>query len=446
MTPTLAATFYVSPTGDDAQNGENPRSAWRTLARAARQRLRAGDQLLLQGGAKFSDALVLNGNGEGGDAQNPIVVGSFGMGRALIEAPKSAVEIRSMPGIVVRDLVVRGIKTNGQMARENCGVKILNTLGGARKLAFVRVENVEASGWGDAGISIGTHNADGSKSGFEDVEIRDCVAFDNVYNGILVTGVWDVASPLYANRNVRVKNCRVFRNLGDPLYLENWSGNGLFLEDVDGALVDGCEAFENGALCNAKVGGPIGIWAAVANDVVIQNCHSHHNRTGAGLDGGGFDFDGGVTNSVMQYNLSHDNDGAGYLLYTYPGSPLRFENNVVRFCVSRDDGRKNGYGAISVGHHGNDLGVKGVQIYGNILENSPAPDGEKSPVLRIFTSAEISLENNVLRAHNVPFIEADRTQSAFFERGNVWQGEGETGFVVAEKSVGDLKKLRASTP
>ena len=443
MTPAFAATFYLSPDGNDARDGISTATAWRTLERASRQKLGAGDQILLRGGAQFSGSLRFDGAGVGGNAQNPIVLGSWGEGRAVIESEKSAVELRSLPGIIVRDLVVRGVSKRGPMKREHSGVLLLNDLDGARKLGFVRVQNVEASGFGDAGIAVLTRNADGSKSGFEDVEISDCVAHDNVFNGILVDGTWDEKATTYSHQNVSVRDCRAFRNLGDPEFLENWSGNGIFIADIDGALIESCQAWENGANCNATVGGPVGIWAASANNVTIQNCHSHHNRTGRGLDGGGFDLDGGVTNSVMQFNLSHDNDGAGFLLYAYANAPHRFANNALRFCISRNDGRKNGYGSLTVGHHGNKLGVKNLEIYGNIFENSPAPEGKKPPVIRIFTEAEIHLENNLFFARGVPFIEADKTQSSLRESENIWRGEGETGFLVGGKPVANLAAVRA---
>lgn len=53
-----------------------------------------------------------------------------------------------------------------------------------------------------------------------------------------------------------------------------------------------------------------------------------HVLAGRAAHSGGFDLDRGVTNSVMQYNCSYDNDGAGYLIYQYEGArPLG--NNVT---------------------------------------------------------------------------------------------------------------------
>jgi hypothetical protein len=83
--------------------------------------------------------------------------------------------------------------------------------------------------------------------------------------------------------------------------------------------------------------GPVGIWAYQSNGVIIQYCISYRNRTSkGGKDGGGFDFDGGITNSVIQYCLSYENEGAGYGLFQYSGaSPWR--NNTVRYCISIND-------------------------------------------------------------------------------------------------------------
>ncbi len=84
--------------------------------------------------------------------------------------------------------------------------------------------------------------------------------------------------------------------------------------------------------------GPVGIWAYEADNVIIQHCLSYENKTSPGAaDGGGFDFDGGVTNSIIQYCLSYNNQGSGYCIFQYwNASP--WYNNVFRFNISIDDG------------------------------------------------------------------------------------------------------------
>ncbi|MBM3400501.1 MAG: T9SS type A sorting domain-containing protein, partial [Bacteroidetes bacterium] len=54
----------------------------------------------------------------------------------------------------------------------------------------------------------------------------------------------------------------------------------------------------------------------------------------------GFDLYGGVTNSIIQYCYSHDNDGAGYLLGNFAGA-RPWGNNTVRYCISVNDAKTN---------------------------------------------------------------------------------------------------------
>ncbi len=84
----------------------------------------------------------------------------------------------------------------------------------------------------------------------------------------------------------------------------------------------------------------MGIMAMESNDVIIQSNEVYNTRT-AGSDGGGIDFDGGVTNSIAQYNYTHDNAGSGINLAQYYPVRVAFSNNTVRFNISQDDGRNS---------------------------------------------------------------------------------------------------------
>ncbi|MFM7187593.1 MAG: hypothetical protein ACKO14_07215, partial [Armatimonadota bacterium] len=61
--------------------------------------------------------------------------------------------------------------------------------------------------------------------------------------------------------------------------------------------------------------------------------------------GGGFDFDGGVVDSIMESNISYNNDGSGYLMCQYPGAG-DWRNNTLRNNISFMDGRKNNHAGI----------------------------------------------------------------------------------------------------
>src|SRR6185436_13456058 len=73
-------------------------------------------------------------------------------------------------------------------------------------------------------------------------------------------------------------------------------------------------------------------------------------------------------NSLMQYNYSHDNDGAGMLLGQFDYSRPWF-NNIIRYNISENDGRTNG-GGIEL-FKGPGTTMTGAKIYQNTVYVSP---------------------------------------------------------------------------
>ncbi|MBA3687015.1 MAG: right-handed parallel beta-helix repeat-containing protein, partial [Planctomycetes bacterium] len=274
---------------------------------------------------------------------------------------------------------------------------------------------------GGAGILVAGNPADGSKSGFTDVEISGCECHDNAYYGILITGAWDTKATTYANADVRILDCRVHDNPGDPLYHENHSGSGLLVEDCDGGLVDRCVAWENGAQCDGAPGGPCGIWTAVANNVVIQRCEAFRNRTGTSADGNGFDLDGGCTNCVLQYNYAHDNDGAGILVYTYQDSPHRHHGNVVRWNVCENNAvKKRQYGELYVGDGGD--GLSGVEVYHNTFITDQPAEAVVSVVGR---KIGVALRNNlIVSTGRVRAVLVEQDAPEIVIQGNAYWNDG----------------------
>ena len=209
---------------------------------------------------------------------------------------------------------------------------------------------------------------------------------------------------------------------------------------MDGGIVERCVARNNGALCPCRAGGPVGIWATNANNVTIQFCESHHNRTSAqSLDGGGFDLDGGVTNSLLQYNYSHDNDGAGYLVYQYPNAPHTFRGNTVRYNISQDDGRKHHYGGIFVGGD-----VRDCVIYNNTVFVRPAPGA--TPCALIAAGRNMRYCNNLLvTAGGVPLLEGSGGQEILL-RGNAYWSSGDAFKITWNgKAYDSLKAFQTAT-
>lgn len=379
-----ATEYYVSPSGNDSNSGTSAQAAWRTIDRINTMDLNPGDNVLFEAGNDYPGNLLLTAEDAGTPTQ-PVVIGSYGSGRAQIKAGNgSGVTVRNIGGIEIKDLIVMGddYKTN-----VGSGIKIVNELPNNQKLEYIRVQNIEASGFGrkkysapevypmpnGCGIFMGGNASDKSKSGFKNVRITNCVTYKNEYFGIYTSGYWQDDPNTYANSDVYVGYCRMYDNPGDPNYLKNHSGSGILMEDVDGGIIEYCEAYNNGYDCFNHAG-PCGIWAAVVNRVIIQYCESHHNHRSGSGDGDGFDFDGGTTNSVMQYNYSHDNDGPGYLICSYKNAPHTYNHNVVRYNLSINDCRKGPGGGICFwsGSPEEDP-IYDTHIYGNTIYSSSGP-------------------------------------------------------------------------
>jgi Right handed beta helix region len=364
----IATTYYVQPAGDDSFSGTSPGQAWKTLSRVNLASLSAGARVLLAGGAIFSGSLRF-GPDDRGTPKAPITIGSFGAGRAVLSAGKEpGISVYDTGGFVIRDLVVSGM---GRTTNRADGIAFINDLPGDAKLAFIRVQNVEVSGFGETGIAV--RGARG-RSGYRDVRIVDSIARDNGRAGIWVDGTVP-----YANTDVQIVGVQVFNNSGMPGARAH-TGDGMILGSVDGGLIERSVAHGNGWLCDTQIGGPVGIWTVQSRRITIQHNLSYQNRTGGLRDGGGFGLDGGVTESVLQYNRSFENDGAGYGLYHYAGA-LPWGSNRIRRNWSRDDGRKNGYGAITAYSYNAPMGSV------EIIDNEIIFTGDDGPnkAIRFFT-------------------------------------------------------------
>lgn len=360
--------YYVSLFGNDSNTGSSETHPWRSIERVNVTELLPGDSVWFQANQTFVGNLSLANVRQ---ASCAITIGSYGSGRATIDAGfGTGFVAENMGGVHLVNLNFVGA---GALKNTGSGVLFSNTLPGGIKFANIRVHRVDVSGFKYSGICLTAQPTDGSWSGFRDVKITHTTSHDNGDAGISCIGAWNPEQEGYAHTDFYIGNCSVYRNVGIP-GKGSHSGSGIVLGQVDGAIVEHCRAYENGQLNDYEDGGPVGIWAWDANRVVIQFNESHHNRTDSSKDGGGFDLDGGTTNSVVQYNYSHDNDGAGYLLAQFAGA-RPFYGNLLRYNLSVNDGRRNSYGGIHLWSTGANGGITDTTIYANTICTTQSPDG-----------------------------------------------------------------------
>jgi len=333
--------------GSDANPGTSSRLPWRSLSKVNATLFAPGDKVLFAGGQVFEGTLYV-GRQSNGTKDRPIVIGSFGRGRATLQGGSGdGVVLTDCAFVTVRELKIVGCgRKNGS---DGAGVRMIRTQG-------VDLNAIEVSGFRLAGVATG---------GDRNTRITRVYAHDNGFAGITTDGG---RPDIPRSRDLYIGYCVAENNPGDPKNLTNHSGNGIVVGGVDGAVIEYCEAMNNGWDMPWKGNGPVGIWGWNCDRLVIQHCISHDNKTVSGaVDGGGFDLDGGATHSTLQYNLSYNNHGCGYLLCQYPGA-APWKDNTCRYNISVNDGLTNHFSGIYFWAGGPD--ISNAQVYNNVILNS----------------------------------------------------------------------------
>lgn len=311
-------SYYVNTLKGDLTGDGSLKRPFRSLEAVNQVHLLPGDKVLLAGGQVFEGTLRIHAYK--GTKEAPLIVRSYGKGRATIHAKSgTALTVDSSSYVQMDHLIVKG---DGRLAgNDGSGIDV-------KYSDHLSIDYVEASGFLWNGVCT---------YGGNDIQLKRIVAYDNGFAGINVTGTWSHKEV----RNVTITDCVADNNPGNPRIKDNHSGSGILVSHSTKVLIERCEAMNNGWDMPRPGNGPVGIWAYECDSLTIQYCYSHDNKTSAkGKDGGGFDFDGGVTNSIMQYNLSMNNEGAGYGLFQFGGAS-EWINNEVRYNVSINDGKKN---------------------------------------------------------------------------------------------------------
>jgi len=325
-------TFYVDPVGgNDGNDGASPGSAWKSLARVSRETFAAGSEILLQRGCAWNEGLKLRGGGTG---DSPITLGAYGSGpRPRINGGRTHA--------ITADEPVSGWHITGLELTSTNDLNPTRKITGGTCGIFLRQEE-ECRG----------------------LRIDDCLIHDTSGPGIFLQATGEV-KPVFTE--ALIEHCEVFNascgiqfwahpNYGTDFFagfriahcvVHDIGGDGIVPFCGNNGVIEHCTAYRTGQGVDAKDHSPVAIWYAWAKDCVIQHCEAYDNRTGGrGGDGGGFDLDGGCVDCVLQYNYSHDNEGAGYLICSFDPKNWPCTGCVCRYNVSVNDGLQNDYASI----------------------------------------------------------------------------------------------------
>jgi len=385
--------YYLDTAGDDGGDGsvDNP---WKTIAKLNSIDLEPGDSVFLLSNTSFGGTIMIDST-DSGSSGHDVVITSSGEGLAVVDGGNGpAVQIEGSSYVLVRRLHLVG--SGRKEGNTTNGLQISNC-------DHVTIAEVDIEKFQKAGLMI--HQS-------ADVLVTGVTAHDNGAAGIAVDG-----SGLKSdNRNITIRDSRAENNPGDPTNFTNHSGNGIVIGRATNVLIEYCSATNNGWDMPRKGNGPVGIWAYEADSVVIQYCISYRNKTSpGGEDGGGFDLDGGVTNSIIQYCLTYENQGSGFGVFQYDGASP-WKNNTIRFNVSENDG------LVSTAHagfyiwngSGDANGFTDCFIYNNTIVN------ESGSIIRYHAESErrrFAYYNNIFVASG-SLLEGSVSDDKFL--GNSW--------------------------
>lgn len=346
--PGGSRVYYISAAGNDANTGTK-KAPFKTLDKINTLRLVAGDTVYFRSGQVFNGSLMLADTR--GTSNKPIVFTSYGSAHATIDAKDSVgVELLNSSHVKLQHLKLIGSGRKTGNIRDGVAINYSSA---------ITVEDLNISGFQKSGLRIFAS---------KNVLAKKIFAHDNGSAGITVESQY----PRRDSRDIKILDCRAENNPGDPTNLTNHSGNGIVVGNCIKVLIDHCSATNNGWDMPRIGNGPVGIWAYEADSVTIQHCLSYRNKTSKGAaDGGGFDLDGGVTNSLVQYCVSYGNQGSGYCIFQYWGASP-WHHNAFRYNISENDGTvSDSQAGIYVWNSSDDeKQFYDCDVYGNIIYNT----------------------------------------------------------------------------
>lgn len=336
-----ARNYYVSTAGNDTLNNGSITLPWKTIAKLNSVQLLPTDSVFFKGGSTYNGTIIC--------MQDSISYASYGVGRAVISsAGKEGFTAENINSLSIDNLEFRGTY---KYATWVDGITIYQS--DSLNYTGIRINKVKVSNYAGHGIALYAWNAGLQKN----ISLTNCTAVGCGYNGINLEGAY----PRHNLRNVTVTNCISYNNPGGAVNY-NHSGSGIFVSCAVKATIDKCKAYGNGWKNAYSGGGPMGIWFGDVDSGTIRNSQSHHNRSN-GIDGGGFDFDGGCKVGLIEGCSSYYNEGPGYAVYEW-GSVNPFDNITIRNNTSQNDGRKGKDGALNF-WTGGGKSISNVSIYGN---------------------------------------------------------------------------------
>lgn len=348
MPHALAAgvTYYVSPSGNDANNGTSPQTAFRTMAPLnAITYFPAGSRILFEGGHSYGGNLMITPDGSG-DA--PVEISSYNGVATLTDGgdkTKPILQCWNAQYLHIHDLKLAGTPgTNydtDNFVSVNKSWAMMLAAGGHTQsvLGWIKVENVTIENT-FGGIEV-VSNQDAT--GYDSVTISNCT-LRNVYQyGIFVTGLNALkGGPTGQHRNITIKNNQISDMHGDPYYRAEVQP--INASNARNILIEGNTITRAGGHGGAKagensVGGSTGIGVSnCRNFRILRNTVSGMNSFSQ-LDASAIDADQDAQYGEIAYNRTTNNHGPSVQVGSFGGKTTGYLD--IHHNVSYNDAQGN---------------------------------------------------------------------------------------------------------
>lgn len=375
-----STVYYIdSVLGNDSASGTSTASAWRSLAAANSRTFKAGDSILLVRGGAWNGRLEPKGSGT---ASAPITISAYGAGAApridgASLATGGVVQLVNQSYWTISGLDIvsnSGSENFGSLTTDGTprsGIQVRNTTGNST----VRGITIQGNTVSDVN---GCFHCVGIDAHVNGGIVVDTTALGANFDGVLIEGnrvenvgrtgitVWDASyfttSMTTVVQSALSTNVRIRGNT-----VVNPDSDGILAFGTDGAVLEHNVVRGAGqrTIEGSTMSASAGLWPTRAMNTLVQYNEVSGTRL-HGTDGQGFDVDLGSTNTRVQYNYSHDNEGGFILLMGGYSSDV-----TVRYNLSVNDGWSGEKGIVTFS-----WGVPApVRIYNNtfvVPEDSPA--------------------------------------------------------------------------
>ena len=331
-------TYYFNTSGSDSNNCLSQGSACQTISHLNGLALPSGATVLFQGGQSFTGAIVLTT----GVTSGPVTLGSYGAGSATISSTTSAcLTSTDVPGVTVNGLNCTG---SGDTVNTTDGIEVINDQAGNTKLAGLTISDNVITGYGRNGIYVSGTNG---TSGFNNIAITNNVSHDVTgattdHAACIQVGAVAGSPSAEAHTNLTVTGNLVYNCIGkgggQSACSGCWNGAGITIGESGTVLLSRNVSHD---LSTTSASGTVGIWAINSTGVTISfnEAYNTNSGTAGGITSPAFDIDVNTTNSIMEYNYSHNNSSVGYAFFSgSAGLGTVWSGNIARYNVSEDDG------------------------------------------------------------------------------------------------------------